>query len=102
MVFNRLGTRSCGSSSRLLIEDLNKTLEKHHLVVTLTDAACDWLVKTTVRDRAYGARPLRRAIQKQIEDPGRAHGEPRGSARRYRALRPPGWKAGARLLRSRG
>jgi ATP-dependent Clp protease ATP-binding subunit ClpC len=37
--------------------------------VELTDAACDWLVKTTVRDRAYGARPLRRAIQKQVEDP---------------------------------
>jgi ATP-dependent Clp protease ATP-binding subunit ClpA len=26
-------------------------------------------VKTTVKDRAYGARPLRRAIQKQVEDP---------------------------------
>ena len=26
-------------------------------------------MKTTVRDRAYGARPLRRAIQKQVEDP---------------------------------
>jgi ATP-dependent Clp protease ATP-binding subunit ClpC len=45
------------------------TLHKYHLVVELTDAACDWLVKTTVRDRAYGARPLRRAIQKQVEDP---------------------------------
>ena len=38
-------------------------------MVTLTDDACDWLVKTTVKDRAYGARPLRRAIQKQVEDP---------------------------------
>jgi len=26
-------------------------------------------VKTTLRDRAYGARPLRRAIQRNIEDP---------------------------------
>ena len=26
-------------------------------------------MKTTLRDRAYGARPLRRAIQKQVEDP---------------------------------
>ncbi len=69
VVFNRLGDEELRLIVRLLIEDLNKTLEKHHLVVTLTDAACDWLVKTTVRDRAYGARPLRRAIQKQIEDP---------------------------------
>ena len=51
------------------MEDLNLTLQKHRLSVTLTDAACDWLVKTTLRDRAYGARPLRRAIQKQVEDP---------------------------------
>jgi ATP-dependent Clp protease ATP-binding subunit ClpC len=69
VVFNRLGDEELRLIVRLLLEDLNKTLEKHHLVVTLTDAACDWLVKTTVRDRAYGARPLRRAIQKQIEDP---------------------------------
>ena len=29
---------------------------------------CDWIVTTTCTDRAYGARPLRRAIQRFIED----------------------------------
>ena len=69
MVFNRLGDEDLRKIVRLLIKDLNVTLQKYHLVVDLSDAACDWLVKTTVRDRAYGARPLRRAIQKQVEDP---------------------------------
>ena len=69
VVFNRLGDPELRKIVRLLIADLNVTLQKHHLVVSLTDAACDWLVRTTVRDRAYGARPLRRAIQKQVEDP---------------------------------
>ena len=69
VVFNRLGDDELRKIVRLLITDLNVTLQQHQLVVTLTDQACDWLVKTTVKDRAYGARPLRRAIQKQVEDP---------------------------------
>ena len=69
VVFNRLGDDELRKIVRLLVEDLNITLQKHSLIVSLTDAACDWLVKTTLRDRAYGARPLRRAIQKQVEDP---------------------------------
>ena len=28
-----------------------------------------WIVKKTCHDRSYGARPLRRAIQRYIEDP---------------------------------
>jgi ATP-dependent Clp protease ATP-binding subunit ClpC len=28
-----------------------------------------WIIDGTCRDRSYGARPLRRAIQKYIEDP---------------------------------
>ncbi len=69
VVFNRLGDEELRKIVRLLINDLNVTLLKYHITVSLTDAACDALVKTTARDRAYGARPLRRAIQKQVEDP---------------------------------
>jgi ATP-dependent Clp protease ATP-binding subunit ClpC len=29
----------------------------------------DWIIEVTCRDRSYGARPLRRAIQRYIEDP---------------------------------
>ena len=28
----------------------------------------DWLLEKTLKDRSYGARPLRRAIQRHIED----------------------------------
>ncbi|HET6331205.1 MAG TPA: AAA family ATPase, partial [Holophagaceae bacterium] len=69
VVFNRLGDAELNRVVGLLIQDLNATLAKHHLQVALTDAAIEWLVKTTVKDRAYGARPLRRAIQRNIEDP---------------------------------
>ena len=31
--------------------------------------AVDWIIDATCQDRSYGARPLRRAIQRYIEDP---------------------------------
>ncbi|HJU83030.1 MAG TPA: ATP-dependent Clp protease ATP-binding subunit [Holophagaceae bacterium] len=69
VVFNRLGDAEIAKVVGLLIQDLNLTLVKHQLHVTLTDAATNWLVQATLKDRAYGARPLRRAIQRNIEDP---------------------------------
>jgi ATP-dependent Clp protease ATP-binding subunit ClpC len=35
----------------------------------MTAEAIDWLIELTCKDRSYGARPLRRAIQRYIEDP---------------------------------
>ena len=29
----------------------------------------DWIIDITCKDRSYGARPLRRAIQRHVEDP---------------------------------
>ncbi len=69
VVFNRLGDAELKAIVHLLIEDLNAGLAKHNLRVTLSDAAAAFIVKTTARDRSYGARPLRRAIQKHVEDP---------------------------------
>ncbi|WP_005038047.1 ATP-dependent Clp protease ATP-binding subunit [Holophaga foetida] len=69
VVFNRLGDAELHKIVRLLVYDLNQTLKQHRLEVDLSDAAVDWIVKTTSRDRSYGARPLRRAIQKAVEDP---------------------------------
>jgi len=31
--------------------------------------AIDWIIDLTCKDRSYGARPLRRAIQRYVEDP---------------------------------
>jgi ATP-dependent Clp protease ATP-binding subunit ClpC len=35
----------------------------------VTEEARKWILDKTVTDRSYGARPLRRALQKYIEDP---------------------------------
>ena len=35
----------------------------------LVDEAKHWIVNKTCADRSYGARPLRRALQKYVEDP---------------------------------
>jgi ATP-dependent Clp protease ATP-binding subunit ClpC len=53
----------------LQVEQLNKTLQRRGLEVRLTDEAKRWIVEKTCADRSYGARPLRRAIQKYVEDP---------------------------------
>jgi ATP-dependent Clp protease ATP-binding subunit ClpC len=37
--------------------------------VRLTPDALDWMIDVTCKDRSYGARPLRRAIQRYVEDP---------------------------------
>lgn len=47
---------------------LNRIVEKRSLTITLTDDARDWLIEKTCADRSYGARPLRRALQKYVED----------------------------------
>ena len=53
----------------MMIEQLNEYLTHKHLEVSLTDEAKRWLLDKVCKDRNYGARPLRRAIQRYIEDP---------------------------------
>jgi ATP-dependent Clp protease ATP-binding subunit ClpC len=53
----------------LLEEQLNRTLRHRKLEVRLTGEVRQWIVDKTCSDRSYGARPLRRALQKYVEDP---------------------------------
>ncbi|MCA1632557.1 MAG: ATP-dependent Clp protease ATP-binding subunit [Acidobacteria bacterium] len=53
----------------LQVDQLNKTLQRRGLEVRLTEDAKRWIVEKTCADRSYGARPLRRALQKYVEDP---------------------------------
>ena len=54
----------------LLIVDVNEAMKRRLVSISLTTEAKRWIVqKTCGDDRSYGARPLRRAIQKYIEDP---------------------------------
>ncbi|MEO7660080.1 MAG: ATP-dependent Clp protease ATP-binding subunit, partial [Pyrinomonadaceae bacterium] len=52
----------------LQIAKLNKIVESRALKIVLTDDARKWLIDKTCADRKYGARPLRRALQKYVED----------------------------------
>jgi ATP-dependent Clp protease ATP-binding subunit ClpC len=39
------------------------------LKIALMPEVVDWIIDLTCKDRSYGARPLRRAIQRYVEDP---------------------------------
>ncbi len=53
----------------LLVGQMNRMLVARKLTIQLTPEARQWIVDRTCADRSYGARPLRRALQKYVEDP---------------------------------
>ena len=53
----------------LLMVEVNKNLVPKKIGIQVEEGAKQWIVAKTCRDRSYGARPLRRAIQKFVEDP---------------------------------
>ncbi len=53
----------------LMVNQLNQNLSQRSITITVTEEARKWILDKTVSDRTYGARPLRRALQKYIEDP---------------------------------
>jgi len=68
IVFHELTEEQLRSIVDLLVKDLQKRLAERKLEVELTDEAKSWLAKTGY-DPVYGARPLRRAIERYIENP---------------------------------
>ena len=68
IVFHELTEEQLRSIVDLLIKDLQKRLAERKLGVELTDKAKAWLVKEGY-DPIYGARPLRRAIERYVENP---------------------------------
>jgi ATP-dependent Clp protease ATP-binding subunit ClpC len=53
----------------LLVEQVNANLVAKQVKIRLTTEASKYILEKTCSDRSYGARPLRRALQKYIEDP---------------------------------
>jgi ATP-dependent Clp protease ATP-binding subunit ClpC len=53
----------------LLVDQINVNLEPKQIKIHLADDAAKYILEKTCGDRSYGARPLRRALQKYIEDP---------------------------------
>jgi ATP-dependent Clp protease ATP-binding subunit ClpC len=69
IVFDPLSDDDLRRIMALLVEQLNGHLVDRRLRIALTPEAVDWIINATCKDRSYGARPLRRAIQKYVEDP---------------------------------
>jgi ATP-dependent Clp protease ATP-binding subunit ClpC len=69
IVFEALGDDELRRIMLLLIDQLNDNLVSRQLKITLMPEVIDWIIDLTCKDRSYGARPLRRAIQRYVEDP---------------------------------
>ncbi|MBE6471101.1 MAG: ATP-dependent Clp protease ATP-binding subunit [Coriobacteriaceae bacterium] len=68
IVFKTLTDVEMNQIVRLLVDDLRQRLIAQNMTINLTDAACDH-VREEGTDTTFGARPLRRAIQRLLEDP---------------------------------
>ena len=97
IVFHALGEDDLARIVELLLGDLARRLAEHDLALEVTPAARR-LIVTEGHDPAYGARPLRRAIQRLVENPlarvaargplqaGHADQGRRGSGQRHAAV----------------
>jgi ATP-dependent Clp protease ATP-binding subunit ClpB len=68
ILFHRLQKSEMARIVDIQMKRLARLLEERKIVITLEPAARDWLAEKGW-DPAYGARPLKRAIQKSVQDP---------------------------------
>jgi ATP-dependent Clp protease ATP-binding subunit ClpB len=68
ILFHRLQRTEMGRIVDIQMQRLSKLLADRKITLTLDDKARDWLAAKGW-DPAYGARPLKRAIQRAVQDP---------------------------------
>jgi ATP-dependent Clp protease ATP-binding subunit ClpC len=68
IVFNPLTTENLRAICRLLLDDVAQTLKHRGLELVADEKAVDWLLSMSGQDAHSGARPLRRTIQRHVED----------------------------------
>jgi ATP-dependent Clp protease ATP-binding subunit ClpB len=68
LLFSSLHVESMDRIARIQLASLHKACQERHMDLTLTDAAIHWLGQKGY-DPLYGARPLKRVIQKDLIDP---------------------------------
>ena len=67
IVFNKLGKEAIEKITKLMLDDVKVRLKNKNITVEFTDKLIEHISKVGF-DQVYGARPLRRAIQNNIED----------------------------------
>jgi len=68
VLFNRLAQQHMGGIVDIQVARVQKLLTDRKVTLALTDAARAWLGRVGY-DPVYGARPLKRAVQKYLQDP---------------------------------
>jgi ATP-dependent Clp protease ATP-binding subunit ClpC len=68
LVFHQLTEEQLRNIVDLMVKDLQGRLADRKLNIELTEEAKSWLVKEGY-DPVYGARPLRRAVERYVENP---------------------------------
>ncbi|MBB3875071.1 ATP-dependent chaperone ClpB [Sphingomonas aquatilis] len=68
ILFHRLGQGHMGPIVDIQVARVAKLLADRKIALELTDAAREWLGRVGY-DPVYGARPLRRAVQRHLQDP---------------------------------
>ena len=66
IIFKSLSKENIGSIVDLMVKDLNKRLAGQEITIKLTDEAKSAIIDQGY-DPVYGARPLKRFIQKNVE-----------------------------------
>ncbi len=69
ILFESLADEDLEQIVSLLIAQVNEVMAQKKITISLRPEVRKWIVDKTCHDRSYGARPLRRAIQRYIEDP---------------------------------
>ena len=67
LLFHRLERGQMGAIVDIQLKRLQKLLDTREITIEVTEAARDWLANEGY-DSAYGARPLRRVIQRAVQD----------------------------------
>ena len=69
ILFHSLSDADLIQILELLVGQLNANLVQKAITISVTEDAKKWILEKTLVDRSYGARPLRRALQRYVEDP---------------------------------
>jgi ATP-dependent Clp protease ATP-binding subunit ClpC len=69
IIFQALSDADLIQIVELMVQQLNTNLAQKSITISVTEEAKKWILDKTLVDRTYGARPLRRALQRYVEDP---------------------------------